>query len=134
LPAKKSHVHAEEQSVDDVVAAIAGTVVEEQRLAAGVGLNLEVSVPPRSNLQVEREQWKSCNKLDQRRMLGIQIVLAVLPVHVAGIDVVGFVPARRFLERRQGNLGDHDQNERNGREYGPVPPEHWLLPSDVFPR
>ena len=109
------HVDAEEQRVRAVMSAVLWIVAEEQLAAAIVGLGLEESALPGSDFEIEWQKRQGCHELDQRRMLRVEAVLAVLPVHVAGIDVIALIPTGRFLPCGQADLGHHDQQQKADR-------------------
>ena len=114
------HVDAEEEGIGGIVAAVAGIVAEEEFPAAVVGLGFEEAALAGRDFEVEREERQGGDEFHERRVLGVQAVLAVLPVHVAGEDVVAFVPAWRLLPGGQGNLTDHDEQKRGRRDPCPA--------------
>ena len=124
-----SHVNTEQQSVRAVMPSVLRIVAKQQLPAAVVRLRLEVPALPWSDLQIEWQQRQRRHQLHQRRMLRVQAVFAVLPVHVAGIDVVALVPAGRLLPSRQPDLNNHHHQQEEHSSPDPPSPLHALTSS-----
>jgi hypothetical protein len=117
-------VHAEEQGVGGVEAAEAGIVAEEEFASAEVGFVLEEAALARGDFELERKQRKGGDELDQRRMLGVEAIVVLQPVHVAGVDVVALVPARGLPAGGEADFGDEDQEQEADGGCDPVPLVH----------
>jgi len=55
----------------------------------------EVALRPRRRAQVEGQQWHRRHQLDQRRMLGIDAEVEILPVAIAGKDMTCLIKGLR---------------------------------------
>ena len=93
-----SEPHAEKQ-------ALAWTVVAGQKVAAvEVGLRFEIAAFERWNPQVSAQQRQRGQHLYQRRMFGVEAVIAGVQHHVAGEDVVVFIKRERLAMNHKRHL------------------------------
>ena len=100
------HAGAEEDGVR--------VVLEDEVFSADDFLEPVGAVEQGRHLEGHTLEWKSCQKFEERRMLGIETEVA-LPLHVGGVGVVGFIPRGRVCTRHEGELqADDSKEECNG--------------------
>jgi len=91
--------HAEDE-------ALAGAIVAREPVAAvEIGFGLKFAALKGRDPELLVQRGNGGEQLDQRRMLGIEAVVAGLPHHVSREHVIAFIPRERLAM-------DHDGDER----------------------
>jgi hypothetical protein len=114
------HARAEQQRAGRVVAAVRGAVAVQQFAAAVVGLEFEVAPLRGRDLQVQRQKGQRRDHLRERRMLRVEAEVPVFEGHVAGEEMIAFVPAGGLPADAADDLKQQKAEQRRGCEVGPA--------------
>jgi hypothetical protein len=88
-------------------------VVEEKFLAAKKAFEFEEGILQRRHFYWQMQKRQRGDQLHQWQVLGIQAEIAMLPGHIAGVDVVVFIPRERIAMNGKRELQPENSNQKN---------------------